>query len=92
MRKTIHLPNEQSSNYSSSDEVEPLGEGQINFQKGASKLILPIKLREDMKTMRENNCLYLYSPGIDNAELAIIKITILNDSGKGHIIFYPSIL
>ena len=81
MRKTIHLPNEQSSNYSSSDEVEPLGEGQINFQKGASKLVLPIKLREDMKTMRENNCLYLYSPGIESAELAVIKITVLNDSG-----------
>ena len=79
MRKTIHLPNDQSSNYSSSDEVEPLGQGQVNFQKGMNKLVLPIKLREDMKTMRENNSLYLYQPGGD--ELAVIKITVLNDSG-----------
>ena len=79
MRKTIHLPNEQSSNYSDSNEVEPLCEGHINFQKGLNKLTLPITLREDMKTMRENNSLYLYQPGGD--ELAVIRITVLNDSG-----------
>ena len=32
-----------------------------------------------MKTMRENNSLYLYQPGGD--ELAVIKITVVNDSG-----------
>ena len=78
MRKTIHLPNDQSSNYSSSNELEPLA-GQIHFQKGLDTLTLPIKLREDMKTMKENNSLYLYAPG--NDQLAEIGITVLNDSG-----------
>ena len=79
MRKVIHLPKDESSNYSSSDEVEPLAQGTLQFQKGVPTVFLPIKLRENMKTMRENNSLYLYMPGGD--QLAYIAITVLNNSG-----------
>ena len=79
MRKIIHLPKDESSNYSSSDEVEPLAQGTLEFKKGVPTVVLPIKLRENMKTMRENNSLYLYMPGGD--QLAYIAITVLNNSG-----------
>ena len=79
MRKIIHLPKEESSNYSSSDEIEPIAEGVLEFKKGVPTVVLPIKLRENMKTMREKCSLYLYEPGGD--KLAHIAITVLNNSG-----------
>ena len=69
----------KNSNYSSSDEIEPLGQGSISFDRGVSTVTLPITLRENMKTMRENNSLVLYEPG--GEQLAFIKITVVNDSG-----------
>ena len=79
MRKVIHLPRDESSNYSSSDELEPLAQGTLQFKKGVPTIILPIKLRENMKTMRENNSLYLYDEA--GEQLAYIAITVLNNTG-----------
>ncbi len=79
MRKIIHMPKNESSDVSNSDEPEPLSSGVINFEKGVKSLTLPIKLNADMVAMKEKNALYICEPG--GEILAEITITIVNNTG-----------